>query len=211
MDLEKFLAGTKILEVVDSPFNGRLIAQKDLAWGTYIQGGGLTQSGGIARTIWQGSLAEVKKKNKDIKNVLILGFGGGGIVNVIKKHWPECKIVGVDIDPVIVELGKKYLKWDSNGVDVIIDDVENVNLDSKYDLICIDTYVADEFPKKFEKQSFLKRIKKLLANDGIAVFNRLYYDKKRKEARDFGQMLEKIFSSCIPVYPEANIMFLCEV
>ena len=57
-----FLTGIKILEEVESLINGKLAVVRDLAWGTYIKGGGLTQSGGVAEKVWKTSLKEVKGK-----------------------------------------------------------------------------------------------------------------------------------------------------
>ena len=66
-----FLTGTKILEEVDSPINGRLTVVQDLAWGVYIKAGGLTQSGGVAKKVWETTL-------KRIKNQELFDFGVGG-------------------------------------------------------------------------------------------------------------------------------------
>jgi len=49
-----------------------------------------------------------------------------------------------------------------------------------------------------------------LVGDGVAVFNRLYYDQKRAEAVNFLSKLEKIFPRVTALYPEANVMYLCE-
>jgi hypothetical protein len=43
----------------------------------------------------------------------------------------------------------------------------------------------------------------------MAVFNRLYYDEKRRQAEEFEKVLEDIFDEVERNYPEANIMFLC--
>ena len=54
-----FLSGTQILEEIDSPINGQLTVVRDLAWGVHIKGGGLTQSGGVAKLVWLASLKEI--------------------------------------------------------------------------------------------------------------------------------------------------------
>jgi len=207
--LASFLAGTRILAEVESPINGRLTVVRDIPWGTYIKGGGLTQSGGVAKKVWETSLRKTKQTKGEVKKALILGLGGGSIANLIGRFWGEVEIVGVDIDPVIVELGKRYLGVDTDVKVEITDAIGWVKKDkSKYDLICLDTYVEDQFPKKLESDSFLKNVKGLLAKSGVLVVNRLYYGEKRKEADLFEKKLEKIFSSVTRVYPEANVMFI---
>lgn len=204
----------KIIEETHSPINGKLTVVKDIAWGVYIKGGGLTQSGGVAEKVWRTSLKRVKKDQEDIKKILILGLGGGGIARISRKLWPDSKIDGVDIDPVIVKLGRQYLDLDKTGTNIVIEDAFKyckrcTNKNIKYDLVCVDMYIKDEVPKKFCTGEFIKLVKKLTKKNGVIVVNRLYYDEKRKLALDFRDMLEKYFSQIETVFPEANVMFIC--
>lgn len=208
------LSGTKILEEVESPVNGKLTVVRDLAWGTHIKGGGLTQSGGVAEEVWRTALNKIGNWKLKIENCLILGLGGGGIARIVRGRWPDSEIVGVDVDPIIVGLGKKYLGLDKVQAQVQVQDAIDycrraVREKKRFDLICVDTYVGDKFPTKFESAEFLELVLKLLTTRGTAVFNRLYYDEKRPEAVKFGQRLGKIFSRVTPIYPEANVMFVC--
>jgi spermidine synthase len=211
----EFLTGIKVLEEVESPYNGKITVIKSFGFGTYLQVDGLTQSGGILTRIWNKVLKKIRYAKSDIQNILILGLGGGSVVGLIKKYWPEAKITAVDIDPVIVGLGEKYLGLNKNGVKVVISDAykfltSNVShRTSKFDLILVDLYRGDEFPKEFHTEKFVKLVKSNLVGDGTAVFNRLYYGDKRSESVKFGNMLEKSFSKVKVVYPEANIMFVC--
>lgn len=224
MNISDFLSGKRVLAEVESPVNGKLTVVRDLAWGTYVVGGGLTQSGGILEKIWKTTLRKLSRitnHKSQITNVLILGLGGGSVAKLVRKKFPDAKITGVDLDPVIVELGRKYLKLDEYGVKVVIDDASEflkkistrnpqpATRNPKYDLICIDLYVGEEFPKKFESEKFIKNVKNLLSEDGFAIFNRTHYDDKRAKAVKFGNKLERIFNKVEWVYPEANVMFVC--
>lgn len=218
MNISDFLSGKRILEEVESHVNGKLQVVQDLAWGTYIQGGGLTQSGGILEKIWKDTLKEVISDKLQVKNILILGLGGGSLAKLTRKNYPEAKITGVDIDPVMVDLGKKYLKLDEYQVQVQVQDafeflkskIENRKSQNHYDLVCIDLYVGEDFPEKFGEEEFIKLVKKVLKKDGTAIFNRTYYDEKRTQAKKFGEKLEKHFGNVKWFYPEANLMFVCE-
>jgi len=206
-----FLNGQVILEERDSKINGKLTVIRDLFYGTYIMGGGLPQSGGLAEKIWKSTLHKVKASKLEIKSCLILGLGGGGIARIVRKNWPESKITGIDLDPVMVELGKKYLDLESQGVETVIKDIDKFKTTKKYDLVCIDTYIGDKFPKKFESEKFTKRVKNMLPKNGLAIFNRLYGPEDRKEAHNMEKTLEKVFTSVERNFPEANIMFTCSV
>jgi len=216
------LEGRRVVARVSSPVNGELEVIKDLAFGTYIHGGGLPQSGGLAEEIWKSTLNRVKdlpaqagQESRRVKGCLIVGLGGGSIAKLVRKNWKDAKITGVDVDPVIVELGKKYMKLDKQNVNIIIGDayklITNYQLliPSGYDLICFDTYVGADFPKKFESVLFLRQVKKLLSEDGIAIFNRLYGPEDRDDAIKFESNLMEVFPEVTRLYPEANIMFVC--
>ncbi len=213
-NIRDFLSGHKVLEEVNSPINGKLTVVKDIVWGTYIKTGNLAQSGGVVDKVWNTTLKKLAKKKKDVDTCLILGLGGGGMVKVVEKYWPEAKIVGVDIDPVFVNLGRKYMDLDDREVDIVIEDAykyvtRNNKKANKYDLVCVDVYVGDRVPEKFKSKEFVEMVKALLSKDGYAVFNRLYSGDERVEAMKFLDSLKEVFDKVETVHPEANIMFIC--
>ena len=99
---ENLFTGVKILEEVESKANGKIVVVKRLGFGTYIQVEGLTQSGSVVYDVWRSTLRKVKKSKIPIKNILILGLGGGSTAIISRKYWPNSNITGVDVDPVIV-------------------------------------------------------------------------------------------------------------
>lgn len=203
------------MEEFTSPINGPIRVERILGWGTVIRAANLTQSGGILYDIWKKSLKKVHGEKIEVEKALVLGLGGGSLVKVIHKFWHETKVTGVDLDPMMVEMGKKHLGLKEDEVEIVISDAtkfckSQIKKKEKYDLICIDMYQGDVFPKEFESEDFMKMISALLNDNGIAVFNRLYYDDKRPLAVKFSKKLSTIFSSVEAVYPEANVMFVCK-
>jgi spermidine synthase len=201
------MLGTKILEERESKYNGHIRVARGLGFGTYIQAEGLTQSGGIVGTIWKPTLKKIKSQKSEIKSCLILGLGGGTAAKYVRLFWPGTRIFGIDIDPVMIELGKKYLGLNQIGVKIKIQDAAKFS--GKYDLIIVDLYNGKNFPEKFGEISFLNKVRSSLSKKGIAVFNRTYYGEVRPDAVKFGLKLQKIFSRVEYFYPEANLMFLC--
>ena len=86
------------IKVIDHAFERRMVV------------GGLTQSGGITKKMWEKALDVLSSKYKvlSIKNVLILGLGAGTVAKVISEKYPSAKIVGIEIDSSIIDIGKKY-------------------------------------------------------------------------------------------------------
>lgn len=200
------------MEEKESKYNGHLRVAKTLGLGTYIQANGLTQSGGIVETFWKQTLKKVKSEKLIVKSCLVLGLGGGTAAKLVRKFWPESKIIGVDIDPVMVELGTRYLGLGTSKTKIVIQDAYNYCLmPNAYDLVIVDLYNGDRFPEKSGEANFLEKVKKSLSKKGIAVFNRTYYDDKRALAVKFGRKLEKIFPKVEWFYPETNLMFICKI
>lgn len=206
----KFFMGQEILEEADSSVNGKIRVVKALGLGTYIQVENLTQSGGVVYDVWNSTLKRLKGRR--VNNALVLGLGGGSAAMLLRKYWKEVSIIGIDIDSVMVEMGKKYLNLDKLDLKTHIQDAEEFLLKStKFDLILVDLYVGTEVPEKFSKEKFVKLAASKLNKGGIAIFNRLYYGEKRKEAVKFGESLEKVFKSVERFFPEANIMYICRL
>lgn len=205
-----------------SKINGKVEVTKDPFFGASIKCDGLTQSGDLIEKIWQKPLKKLSSpkgqasliSNYQYSNVLILGLGGGSTAKLIRKYWPEAKITGVDLDPIMIDLGKKYLKLDDYKVDIKIADAYEFVTNhqslttNNYDLILIDLYQGREVPQQFDTEEFAKMIKKILSPEGTAVFNRLYAAGTRPKAVKFMHKLEKVFSEVDPIYPMANVMFI---
>jgi len=193
------------LEERKSKYNGDIKVIRSLGFGTYIQVNNLTQSGGVVENIWNQTLKKVHKSLVTNHQSLILGLGGGTVAKLIRKYWPKSKIIGVEIDPVMVELGTRYLALDTSKTKIVISDAYDFCETSAYDLVIVDIYCGDVFPKKFEQEEFLKKLTK----NKLIIFNRLYFGEKRKEVVKFGSKLEKVFKRVDWFYPQANLMFLC--
>ena len=43
-----------------------------------------------------------------MRRILVLGVAGGTIIRLLHDAYPTAEIIGVDIDRVMIELGKKY-------------------------------------------------------------------------------------------------------
>ena|GEM_PF-576786 len=206
--------GSVTLKTIESPINGTLEVKWDTYAGYQIMGGGLWQVGGPVETVWKESLSKLQKADLQFGRVLILGLGGGTAARIIRKHWKTSHITGVDIDPVIVELGKQYLGLNKLRVHEVIGDayafIEKTPT-TKYDLICVDTYVGEEFPQKFNSDAFIKNLKKAVSKNGMVLINRLYDGPNRKIAEAYFKRLKTVFPHVVEVFPEANVVYLCSL
>lgn len=210
--LTKFLP--KTLDKISSPINGEIFVVEQFGKKKLVIGG-LTQSGPMAEEIWgrgleysifdvmPNSFRHPKRIQKLVRddeplNILILGLGGGSLVKLLNQYFPQAKITGIEIDPIMVKLGRQYLDLASaKNLKIVIEDA-NVFLqkrlnDELFNLIFVDMYLGDRVPEFLENEIFLRNLKNLLTKNGIVVFNRLYYKNHIFTHRFFLDKLAKIF------------------
>lgn len=204
------------IKVIDHVFERRLVV------------GGLTQSGGILKGMWKKALKELRIKNEElrIKNVLVLGLGAGTVAEIISKKWPDAHIVGVEIDPAVIETGKKYFHLNeiknleiivADAVDIIFhkqslrsNDLKSLILHHKsYDLIVVDIYKGKVIEKELQKEHLLQKMAQLLTKNGVIIFNVLRPQNDNFEARIFLDKLGRIYKDYFCKRIITNDFFFC--
>ena len=125
-----------------------------------------------------------KIHQRDIKNVLILGFGAGSVAQILQKELLlNCKITGVEMDPVVLELANRYFDLKSlQNTQVVCDDALHfVTHDTNmYDLIVIDLFIERRVPKAFLSKYFIQRVKQRM-NPGASIFYNRINDNTYQE------------------------------
>lgn len=215
------MLGAKLLEEVQSPLNG-LIQVKSIFGQPRILVNGMIQSGGLTEAIWKKGVKKIsnlqpvrRQGGLLISNVLILGLGGGTAVQLINKYFPQAKITGVEIDPIMIKLGKKYFALDKiTNLKIIntnaLDFAKNYALHpTPYTLILVDLYLGNQFPVKAESKPFLMGLKKLVVQDGVIVINRLFEKKDKNQVKRFIKKLDNYFARIELIRAWSNLLVVC--
>ncbi len=201
-----------VIEKVESPYNGTIEVVRDIS-GTRLLVGGISQSGWLVKKVWRAALNKLKKDGFLPRKVLLLGVGGGSAVELIEGFWADAKTTGVEIDPLMIELGKKYLKLgEARNLKVEVGDATRWlagNKTQKFDLVLVDLYVGGKIPEEVRREKSIKLVKQHLSGGGVAAFNHLYSSSEREDAHKLEGKLRKVFGVITAVLPEANIIYLC--
>ena len=163
--------------------------------------GGMVQSGGLVRKIWEKAIARLKKKGKKISKVLILGLGCGDCAFEVQKYYPRAEMIGVEIDKHVVDMAECYFNLATiKNLKIAIEDaakyVRKLVKEKKpkeFDLIIVDIYLGKKIPKEFKNKRFFEELKKLLGKKGVIAYNHLFFKGYKKEAKTVIKELETIF------------------
>jgi spermidine synthase len=153
--------------------------------------GNLTQSGQIIEWIWAKVFKKLLPTGQRPEDILILGFGTGSLARLINRKWPQAKITALEIDPVIIKIGKEYFETDKiKNLKIINANAIKYKLVSKYSIIIVDCYLGDQIPADFEDIKFLNKLK---SHTDYLFLNRLYWEPYKTKTNIFLEKLKKHF------------------
>lgn len=143
------------------------------------------------------ALAAVEKP----KRILIIGLGGGSIPNFLHKHYPDTHIDVVDIDPVVVEVAKKYFGFrEDKTLRVHVADgrafIEKCK--EPYDVIFLDAYGPTDIPYALATREFLQAVRRAVTVKGVVVTN-LW-------TRDSNSLYDSMVRTYISVFDEVHVV-----
>ena len=111
------------------------------------------------------------------KNILVIGLGGGTLIESFNSLEPDSIITSVEIDPAVVKVAKQYFHLPVEPWHNIIEKDGRIFIKrekirgAKYDLIVLDAFNGDYIPEHLMTLEFFKEVKSILSNDGLVVSN----------------------------------------
>ncbi len=138
------------------------------------------------------------------KDVAILGLAGGTAARQYTAAFGSgVDITGVEIDPEILNVAKKYFHLDEPNVHPVVDDARYW-LDThagQYDVVVVDAYRQPYIPFHLTTREFFSEVRGHLRPGGVAVVN------AGRTASDY-RLVDAIASTMAAVYPS---VFLVDV
>ena len=137
------------------------------------------------------------------KSVLLLGLGLGSVPYILETTYGIKPLyTAVELDEAVIYLAEKYRLSELDApVQCIAADAEifvSICTES-FDFIVIDLFVDDQIPEAFLDNEFMLRIKELLSENGLVMFNHMAMTKVQKEEAD--AYFKRIM---LPIFPDAT-------
>lgn len=136
----------------------------------------------------------------EAERILILGLGGGTLVEVYQALFPDAEIVISEIDPAVVRVAKEYFVFEETDK-IRVDESDGrvfvkraLLRKEQFDLVILDAFNGEYIPEHLMTREFLQEVKGLLPPDGMVVANtfstsRLYDSESATYLSVFGELL----------------------
>ncbi|MEK7102051.1 MAG: hypothetical protein AAB912_00275, partial [Patescibacteria group bacterium] len=140
----------------------------------YVRVGGYDQTTPYIRTMWKRALRRIPRKS-GVKRVLVLGLGAGGMIQDIRRRFPQCHITIVEWDTVMIDIAEKLgLFARDERTEIIVDDaaraLSTVAFFS-FDLIIIDLFRGSEPAPALATPAFVSALARLVHPRGHLLLN----------------------------------------
>ncbi len=123
---------------------------------------------------WDVPLALPSLLGRPLREVAILGNAGGTTARALGRYYPGARIDGVEIDPVVTRVGRKWLGLGDNPRLVVHDADARPFLrrsERHYDLIVVDAYRQPYVPFYLATREFFHLVRSRLASGGVVALN----------------------------------------
>lgn len=116
--------------------------------------------------------------NDKLRNVLMIGLGGGSAQRAFEQFYPEVVIDTVEIDPIVVRVARNYFNFhESPRQRVYVEDgrVFLRRTRTCYDLLVVDAYVSSRYgpaiPAHLATKEFFALAAARLSTNGVLAYN----------------------------------------
>ncbi|MCL4545442.1 MAG: fused MFS/spermidine synthase [Chloroflexi bacterium] len=132
-----------------------------------------------------------------VRKAAIIGMGAGTMAKELSYFYPGVPIDGVEIDPSIIAVGRKYFDLHEPNVHAIAQDGRYFlrTTHAKYDLISVDAYHTPYIPFQLTTVEFFREVEQHLTPDGSVVINVGRTARDQKLVDDIARTMSRDFAS----------------
>ena len=132
-----------------------------------------------------------------LHRVAIIGLAGGTIAHQFTDVYGPVPIDGVEIDPAIVNVGRKYFGMNERNLNVYEEDGRTFleTTHRKYDVVAIDAFQQPYIPFQLTTREFFTIVRAHLSPDGVVALNTGHTTTDYRLVQAFVNTLSQVFPS----------------
>ncbi len=136
-------------------------------------------------------------KPQKLHRVGIIGLAAGTIAHQFTKVYGPVPIDGVEIDPAIVNVGRKYFDMNEANLHVYVQDGRTFldTTSARYDLVAIDAFQQPYIPFQLTTREFFTTIRSHLSSTGVVVLNTAHTTHDYRLVQAFINTMSQVFPS----------------
>ena len=166
------------------------------------------------------SLPSFFMEESRIRSVLVLGVGGGAVIQQLRRWYPGCFITGVELDATHIYLAERFFKL--RGANINLVEADAVDWVAKYRGLPFDIIIDDLFgenegePERVIEgnKAWVSKISRILAPNGMVVMNFVAGRDLRNSVFlqdvSFQKKYSQVFRFMTPLYENNIGVFLQE-
>ena len=107
------------------------------------------------------------------ERVAILGNAAGTTSRAYEEFFPRTRVDGVEIDPELSEIGRRYFEMDNPRLHLYHEDARPFlrRIDASYDVISVDAYRQPYIPFYLTTVEFFETVRERLRDGGVLIVN----------------------------------------
>ncbi len=127
----------------------------------------------------------------------IIGLAAGTIAHQFTRVYGPVPIDGVEIDPAIVNVGRKYFAMNEANLHVYVQDGRTFleTTSARYDLVAIDAFQQPYIPFQLTTREFFTTIRSHLSSTGVVVLNTAHTTHDYRLVQAFINTMSLVFPS----------------
>jgi predicted membrane-bound spermidine synthase len=109
----------------------------------------------------------------DVESMAVIGLAAGTVARQATEVFGAIPIDGYEIDPAIIEVGRKYFGMNQSNLNAISQDgrIGLAQSDRRYTIVAIDAYRPPYIPWHMTTREFFNIVRDHLTDDGAVVIN----------------------------------------
>jgi spermidine synthase len=172
-------AGERLLFEAESPYqyvqvveqaDGDRVLHLNEGWAVHSI---LPAGGGVTGGYWDAFLALPVLARREKGRLAVLGNAGGTVANLYELTWPGYQIDGVEIDPTVSSVGRRFLGMRNPALTVHTADARHWTASSteRFDAVIVDAYRQPYIPFHLVTREFFQEVRARLEPHGVLAIN----------------------------------------